>query len=142
MACLPKLVLWNILDTVDVSNELDQPFDLLKEGLLGQFGKSKWQSYFELLRFPMECRATSPAFSWENSNNTYPMALAQTTTFLSKFLIRPPPSMREEVGAGNHKTALTIFRAVDALWVIFYRRFLPNCAWVLRTLTDLLRGGA
>ncbi len=35
-------------------NELDQPFDLLKEVLLGQFGKSNWQSCFELLRLPVE----------------------------------------------------------------------------------------
>ncbi len=48
-ASLPKQVLWDILDTVDVCNESDQLFDLLKEVLLGQFGKSKWQSYFELL---------------------------------------------------------------------------------------------
>jgi hypothetical protein len=34
------------LDTVYVCNESDQPFDLLKEVLLGQFRKSKWQSYF------------------------------------------------------------------------------------------------
>jgi hypothetical protein len=46
-------VLWNIGDTADVCNESDQPFDLLKEILLGQFGKSKWQSYLELLRLPM-----------------------------------------------------------------------------------------
>jgi hypothetical protein len=33
LASLP--VLWYILDTVDVCNESDQPFDLLKEVLLG-----------------------------------------------------------------------------------------------------------
>jgi hypothetical protein len=85
LASLPKQVLWDILDTVDVCNESDQPFDLLKEVLLGQFRKSKWQSYFELLWLPWECRASSPAFSWENSNNTSPMASAQTTTFSSPY---------------------------------------------------------
>jgi hypothetical protein len=44
---LPKQVLQDILDTVDVYNDSDQPFDHLQEVLLGQFGKSKWQSYFE-----------------------------------------------------------------------------------------------
>ncbi len=53
MASLPKQVLRDILDTVDVYNESDQLFDLLKDVLLGQFGKSKWQSYFELLRLPL-----------------------------------------------------------------------------------------
>jgi hypothetical protein len=49
LASLPKQVLWDISDTVYVCNESDQPFDLLKEVLLGQFRKSKWQSYLELL---------------------------------------------------------------------------------------------
>ncbi len=53
MASLPKQVLRDILDTVDVCSESDQLFDLLKDVLLGQFGKSKWQSYFELLRLPL-----------------------------------------------------------------------------------------
>jgi hypothetical protein len=45
-ASLPKQVLRDILDTLDVCNDSDEPFDLLKNALLGQFGKSKWQSYF------------------------------------------------------------------------------------------------
>ncbi len=36
--------------------------------------------------------------------------------FLSMFLIRILPSMREAVGARNHKTAMAIVRAADALW--------------------------
>ncbi len=46
LASLPKQVLRDILNTMDVRNKSDQPFDLLKEVLLGQFGKSKWQSCF------------------------------------------------------------------------------------------------
>jgi hypothetical protein len=61
LASLPKQVLQDILDTVDVCNESDQPFDLLKEVLLGQFGKSKWQSYFELLWLPMEMQGLKPS---------------------------------------------------------------------------------
>ncbi len=81
LASLPKQALQEILDTVDVCNESDQPFDLLKEVLLGQFVRSKWQSYFDLLWLRMEMQASSPAFSWENSNNSSPMASAQTVTF-------------------------------------------------------------
>ncbi len=58
---LPKQVLWDILDTVDVCNESDQTFDLLKEVLFGQYGKSKWQSYFELLWLPMETQGLKPS---------------------------------------------------------------------------------
>jgi hypothetical protein len=39
-----------------------------------------------------------------------------TDLFLAMFLIRLPPSMREVVGAGNHKTATAVVKAVDALW--------------------------
>jgi hypothetical protein len=61
LASLPKQVFQDILDTVDVCNESDQLFDLLKEVLLGQFGKSKWQSYFELLWLPMEMQGLKPS---------------------------------------------------------------------------------
>ncbi len=54
LGSLPKQVLWDILATLDVFNNSDEPFDCLKDTLLGQFEKSKWQSYFELLRLPME----------------------------------------------------------------------------------------
>ncbi len=40
LASLPKQALWNILDTMDVCNDSDEPFDCLKDALLGQFGKS------------------------------------------------------------------------------------------------------
>ncbi len=39
LASLPKQVLRNILDTVNVCKNSNQPFDLLKTVLLGQFGK-------------------------------------------------------------------------------------------------------
>jgi hypothetical protein len=51
---MPKQVLQYILDPLDVWNESDKPFDYLKNTLLGQFGKSKWQSYFELICLLME----------------------------------------------------------------------------------------
>jgi hypothetical protein len=54
LASLPKQVLRDILNTLDVCNIFSEPFDYLKKTLLGQFGKGKWQSYFELLRLPME----------------------------------------------------------------------------------------
>jgi hypothetical protein len=35
---------------------------------------------------------------------------------VAKFLIRLSPSMREAVGAGNHKTVVAMVRAADPLW--------------------------
>jgi hypothetical protein len=43
---LPNQVLQDILETLNVCNDSAKPFDFLKNTLLGQFGKSKWQSYF------------------------------------------------------------------------------------------------
>jgi hypothetical protein len=42
LVSLPKQVLWDILDALDVCNDSVEPFDFLKNTLLGQFGKSKW----------------------------------------------------------------------------------------------------
>ncbi len=61
LASLPKQVLRDILDTLDASNDSDEPFDFFKNTLLGHFGKSKWQSYFELLRRPMEMQGLKPS---------------------------------------------------------------------------------
>jgi hypothetical protein len=71
LASLPKQVLRDILGTIDVCNDSDEPFHFLKNTLLGQFEKSKWQTYSTLncFAFPWKCRASSPVFSWESSNN-------------------------------------------------------------------------
>jgi hypothetical protein len=94
LASLPKQVLRDILDTLDVCNDSDEPFNCLKTTLLGQFGKSKWQSYFELLRLPVttnnnyyaspwKCRASNPVFSWGNSNSISLQEFPLTTIFFS-----------------------------------------------------------
>jgi hypothetical protein len=65
---------------------------------------------------PWKCRASSPAFSWGSSNSISLQEFPLTDLFLAMFLILPPPSMREVVGAGNHKTAAAMVNAADALW--------------------------
>ncbi len=115
---LPKQVLRDILDTLDVFNDSDHHFDLLKEVLLGQFGKSKWQSYFELLWLPMDMQGLKPSILMGKLKQHLPPGVSPDTDLflLAMFLIRLPPSMREAVGAGNHKTAADTVRAADALW--------------------------
>jgi hypothetical protein len=109
---LPKQVLRDILDTLDVCNDSDHPFDLLKEVLLGQFGKSKWQSYFELLWLPMDMQGLKPSILMGKLKQHLPPGVSpDTDLFLAMFLIRLPPSMREAVGAGHHKTAADTVRA-------------------------------
>jgi hypothetical protein len=83
----------------------------LKEVLLRQFGRSKWQSYFEkkkLLRLPVDMQGLKPSILMGKLKQHLPPGVSpDTDLFLAMFLIRLPPSMREAVGAGNHKTAQT-----------------------------------
>jgi hypothetical protein len=106
LASLPKQVLRDILDTLDACNESDEPFDYLKNTLLGQFGKSKWQSYFELLPFPMEMQGLKPSVLMGKLKQHLPPGVSlDNDLFLAMFLVRLPPSMHKTVGAGNHMTA-------------------------------------
>jgi hypothetical protein len=117
LASLPKEVLQDILDTLDVCNDSDEPFDCLKTTLLGQFGKSKWQSYFELLRLPVEMHGLKPSVLMGKLKQHLPPGVSpDNDLFLAMFLIRLPPFMREAVGAGSHGTAAAMVKAADALW--------------------------
>jgi hypothetical protein len=84
--------------------------------LLGQFGKNKWQSYFELLHLPMEMQGLKPRVLMGKLKQHLPPGVSpDNDLFLSMFLIRLLPSMREAVGAGTHETAAAMVKAADAL---------------------------
>jgi hypothetical protein len=106
----------SILDTLDACNDSDEPFYFLKNTLLGQFGKSKWQSDFELLRFPMEMQGLKPSVLMGKLKHLPPGISPDNDLFLAMFLIHLPPSMRETVGAGAHGTAAAMVKAADAIW--------------------------
>jgi hypothetical protein len=85
--------------------------------LLGKFGKSKWQSYFDLLRLPMKMQGHKPSILMGKLKQHLPHGVSpDKDLLLSMFLIRLPPSMWEAVGARSHKTAVAMVRAADALW--------------------------
>jgi hypothetical protein len=88
----------------------------LKNTLLGQFGKSNWQSFFELLRLPMEMQGLKPSSHGKAQTTPPPGASPDNYLFLAMFLIRLPASMRETVGAGDHRTAAAMVKAADTLW--------------------------
>jgi hypothetical protein len=112
---LPKQVLRDILDTLDVCSDSAEPFYFLNDTLLGQFGKRKWQSYFELLRLPMEMQGLKPSvLMGKLKQHLAPGVSPDNDLFLSTFLICLPPSMRETVGAGAHGTAAAMVKAADA----------------------------
>jgi hypothetical protein len=69
LASLPKQVLWDILDTLDICQRLNELFDFLKNTLLGQFGNTNDNLTSDCFAFLWKCRASSPVFSWEGSNN-------------------------------------------------------------------------
>jgi hypothetical protein len=96
---------------------MSKPFEYLKNTLLGQFGKSIWQSYFELLRLPMELQGLKPSVLMGKLKQHLPPAVfPDNDLFLAMFLVRLPPSMHETVGAGNNITAAAMVKAADTLW--------------------------
>jgi hypothetical protein len=94
LASLPKQVLRDILDTLDVCNDSDEPFDCLKHTLLGQFRKSKWQSYFKLLPLPMEMQGLKLIILMRKLKQHLPPGVSpENYLFMAMFLICLPPSM-------------------------------------------------
>ncbi len=77
----------------------------------------RWQSYFELLRLPMEIQCLKPSVLMGKLKQHLPPGVSpDSNLFLAMFLIRLLPSMRETVGAGAHGTAAAMVKAADALW--------------------------
>jgi hypothetical protein len=60
LARLPKQVLQDILDTVDVCNESDQPFDLLKEVCLGSSKRENGSSILSCIVHRSKLPRASP----------------------------------------------------------------------------------
>ncbi len=114
LASLPKQVLRDILDTLNACSASNEPFDYLKNTLLKQFGKSNWQSYFELLRLPMEMQGLKPSVLMGKLKQHLPPGVSpENDLFLAMFFIRLPPSMRETVGASAHGTAAAMVKAAE-----------------------------
>jgi hypothetical protein len=73
---------------------------------LGKFGKSNWQSYFDLLRLPLSLDGLRHSILIGKLKQLLLNGVSPNNDiFLSTFLIRLLPSMREAIGAGDHKTA-------------------------------------
>jgi hypothetical protein len=63
LANLPKQLLRDILDTLDVCNESDDPFDCFKNNL-GSSERANGNPILSCYASPWKCRASSSAFSW------------------------------------------------------------------------------
>jgi hypothetical protein len=62
LASLPKQVLWDILDTLDVCNNSAEPFDYLKIRCLASLERASGSLILNYFASPWKCRASSPVF--------------------------------------------------------------------------------
>jgi hypothetical protein len=93
----------------------EQSYTLMKEALLGSYGKTKWQMAYALLdhpelgdRRPSAMMAEMLALRFETS--------APDSLFLALFLRRLPTSIRDHIAAANHTTAAEMATHADILW--------------------------
>jgi hypothetical protein len=87
LASLAKQVLRDILNTLDVCNNSDEPFEYLKNTMLEQLGKSKWQSYFELICLPMEMQGLKPSVLVGKLKQHLPPVFLRTTIFFWPYFL-------------------------------------------------------
>jgi hypothetical protein len=90
-------------------------YTLMKEALLGSYGKTKWQMAYSLLdhpdlgdRRPSAMMAEMLALRFETT--------APDSLFLALFLRRLPASIRDHLAAANHTTATEMAAHADILW--------------------------
>jgi HEPN domain-containing protein len=90
-------------------------YTLIKEALMGSFGKTKWQMAYALLdhpdlgdRRPSAMMAEMLALRFET---TPPDSL-----FLALFLRRLPTTIRDHLAAANHTTSTEMAAHADILW--------------------------
>jgi hypothetical protein len=90
-------------------------YTLMKEALLGSYGKTRWQMAYSLLdhpelgdRRPSAMMAEMLALRFETT--------APDSLFLALFLRRLPASIRDHLAAANHTTATEMAAHADILW--------------------------
>jgi hypothetical protein len=90
-------------------------YTLMKEALLGSYGKTKWQMAYSLLdnpdlgdRRPLAMMAEMLALRFETT--------APDSLLLALFLRRLPAAIRDHLAAANHTTATEMAAHADILW--------------------------
>ncbi len=90
-------------------------YHLLKEALLGSYGKTKWQMAYALLDHP-ELGDRRPSAMMAEMLSLRFETTAPDSLFLALFLRRLPPSIRDHLAAANHATAAEMATHADILW--------------------------
>jgi hypothetical protein len=93
----------------------ENSYQLLKDALLGSYGKTKWQMAYSLLdhpdlgdRRPSAMMAEMLSLRFETST--------PDSLFLALFLRRLPSSIRDHLAGADHKTATEMAAHADILW--------------------------
>jgi hypothetical protein len=116
---LPEDVVMSVLALVSAIEadpvKQEESYTLIKEALLGSYGKTKWQMAYALLdhpelgdRRPSAMMAEMLALRFETT--------APDSLFLALFLRRLPSSIRDHLAAANHNTAAEMATHADILW--------------------------
>jgi hypothetical protein len=88
---------------------------LLKEALLGSYGKTKWQMAYSLLDHP-DLGDRRPSAMMAEMLSLRFETTAPDSLFLALFLRRLPASIRDHLAAANHATATEMATHADVLW--------------------------
>ena len=93
----------------------EMSYDLIKEALLGSYGKTKWQMAYALLDHPELGDRRPSAMMAEMLALRYE-ATAPDSLFFALFLRRLPSTIRDHLSAANHTTAAEMATHADILW--------------------------
>ena len=97
-AKLPKSIMDVYTRELDALFLQDDPYEALRHFVILQFGKSKWLSYFELLRLPSTVEDIRLSLVYGKLRSLLPYgADCNNKMFMAMFLLRLPPSVREQV---------------------------------------------
>jgi hypothetical protein len=90
-------------------------YQLLKDALLGSYGKTKWQMAYALLDHPDLGDRRPSAMMAEMLSHRFETS-APDSLFLALFLRRLPASIRDHLAEANHTTAPEMATHADILW--------------------------
>jgi hypothetical protein len=114
---LPKSITGVYMAELDALFLQDDPYEALCDFIVSQFGRNKWAAYFDLLRLPCTVEDTKPSLMYARLKSLLPTgADSNNEIFMAMFLLRLPPSTREQVGATNHATVTAMVKHADRVW--------------------------
>jgi hypothetical protein len=90
-------------------------YTLIKEALLGSYGKTKWQMAYSLLDHP-DLGDRRPSAMMAEMLPLRFETTAPDSLFLALFFRRLPAAIRDHLAAANHTMATEMAAHVDVLW--------------------------